>query len=591
MSRRPPSVNKQARPGVPEPPADHPARAQANAQRLRITAAALPLLVLVWAYWPVMNTPFLFDDTYQRYALPETPSALASWIGPVRPVLMLSYWANMQVSRTETLSFHVVNLAIHAVSALLSFFVIRRLAEWAGIDGQHRAWLAWFGAALFLLHPLQTESVAYIAGRSEALSGMFALAAIAVFLYRRSMAISWAGVAAVMLLFGAALLSKEQAVMVPVALLLTDYWWNPGFSLKGIIGNWKLYGLMALGGVAGVALFWNMILGRGTGGSAGFGIKDFTWYQYLFTQFRALWVYMANFVAPLNLNVDWEFPISRTLLDRGAIVGLVGLAALAAAAWYFRKRFALAAYGYFLFLIFLLPTSSILPIKDPVADRRMYLPLIGLTLMAIDFLGRLRVNRTALLGACASILLVMSALTHARAAVWSDPVTLWQDAVAKSPGKSRPHFQLAQTYAFGQRFDLAVPEFEKAAALEKPGFDMLIDWGLALDGMHRPAQALEKFEQAVSAPGNPPRDTAHAYTQIGKVYAEQSDWQRAMAAFEAAERADPSFPATYAYKGLVHLAQNDAAGAVPECRHALAIDANFQPARDCLATAEKMGAR
>ena len=359
-------------------------------------AALLAAVLLFMAYSPVMHTQFLFDDTNQQFALPSATEPLSAWIGPVRPVLMFSYWTNVQISREDTFSYHLFNLVIHGFAAMFVFLIIRRLMEWAGGDSRLHNVLAGFGALLFLVHPLQTESVAYIAGRSESLSGMFAVGAIAAFLYRRSAAVSWTGVAAVLLMFGAAVLSKEQSVVVPVVLLLTDFWWNPGFSLKGIFGNWRLYGLMAVGAVAGAALFWSLILGKGTGGSAGFGIKEFTWYQYLFTQFRSLWVYIANFVLPANLDLDWDFPISRTIVDHGAVIGLIGLAGLAAAAWYFRNRFRLAGYGYFLFLVLLLPTSSILPIKDPIADRRMYLPMIGLILIAVDFLGRLKVNRTTL---------------------------------------------------------------------------------------------------------------------------------------------------------------------------------------------------
>jgi tetratricopeptide (TPR) repeat protein len=544
--------------------------------------------VLLWAYLPVMNAPFLFDDTNQQYALPSAALPLRGWIGPVRPMLMLSYWANVQISQTSTLSFHAVNLAIHIVTAIFAFLVIRRLLEWAAIDSRSRNWFAGFGAMLFLLHPVQTESVAYIAGRSEALSGMFALASITVFFYRRSPAISWGSVIAVLLLFGAALLSKEQAIAVPAVLLLTDFWWAPGFSLKGVFRNWKLYGLMAGGGLAGVALFWRLIAGHGTGASAGFGIMP--WHQYLFTQFRALWVYVVSFVLPTNLNVDWEFDFSRSILDHGAIVGLAALAAAAWAAWHYRDRFRLAGYGYFLFLIFLLPTSSILPIKDPVAERRMYLPLIGLTLIAIDFLSRWRVDRRVLAGLGVAFLAAMSAATHARAMVWTDPVALWEDTVAKSPGKSRPHFQLAQTYAFAGRYDLAVPEFEKTAALNAPTFDLLLDWGLAYDGMQLYDKALEKLRQAVAAAHNV-RDACHAQTQIGKVYADQRDWTQAAAALDAAEKLDPSFPTIYVYKGLIRLANNDPEGGARECSRAIAIDAAFQPALDCVATARKMGAK
>jgi Tfp pilus assembly protein PilF len=542
----------------------------------------------LWAYSPTLNAPFLFDDTNQQYSLPDASLPLGRWIGLVRPMLMVTYWANAQVSRTETFSFHATNLAIHTLAALFVFLIVRRLLEWAGTGRQHCNAPAGFGAALFLLHPLQTESVAYIAGRSEALSGLFALACIAAFVYRRSAAISWGGVVIVLTLFGAAVLSKEQAIVIPAVLLLTDFWWNPGFSLKGIFGNWKLYGVMALGGVAGVALFWKMILGQGTGGSAGFGIMP--WYQYLFTQFRALWVYIMSFVLPANLNVDWEFDISRSLFDHGSIAGLVGLVAAGIAAWRFRSRFRLASYGYFLFLILLLPTSSILPIKDPVADRRMYLPLIGLTLIAIDLLSRWRGNRRALVAVCSAILLAMAFVTRARAEVWSDPLTLWQDTVAKSPGKSRAHFQLAQSYAFAQRYDLAVPEFEKAAALTTPTFDLLLDWALTLDAVQQFDQALDKLRQSLTV-AQSMRDVAHAQTQIAKVYADQRNFPPALVALDAAEKADPSFPTTYVYRGLVHLANQDAAGGARECRRAVAIDPAFQPALDCVAMAQRIGAK
>ena len=88
-------------------------------------------------------------------------------------------------------------------------------------------------------------------------------------------------------------------------------------------------------------------------------------------------------------------PSRARIFDRGAILGLAGLLALAAVAWRYRRSFPLAGYGYFVFLVLLSPTSSILPIKDPIADRRMYLPMLGLILIAIDLLRRLKVDRKA----------------------------------------------------------------------------------------------------------------------------------------------------------------------------------------------------
>ena len=163
------------------------------------------------------------------------------------------------------------------------------------------ALFAAFGALLFLLHPLQTESVAYIAGRSDSLCGMFGCASWAAFLYRRSKAISWGGALVVVALFGAALLTKEQAVALPALFLLTDLWWAPDGPLRAVRANWKLYVLLLCGALSGVALFRKLILGGG-GNAAGFGLKDFTWYQYLFTQFRVLFAYMFNFLLPVDIG-------------------------------------------------------------------------------------------------------------------------------------------------------------------------------------------------------------------------------------------------------------------------------------------------
>jgi tetratricopeptide (TPR) repeat protein len=545
------------------------------------------LVVLLWAYGPPMHAPFLFDDIKQQYASPTASAPLANWIGPVRPLLMLSYWVNARISTEDTSSFHVLNIFIHFLTGILVFLVIRRLLEWAQAEKSTRALFAAFGAALFLLHPLQTESVAYISGRSESLCGMFACGAFAVFLYRSSPAISWAGVATVVPLFGAALLSKEQAVALPILFVLTDIWWNPESPLRAVWANWKLYIVLAAGAAAGVALFWRMILGIGTGDSAGFGLKDFTWYQYLFTQFRAIFVYVFSFVLPINLNVDWDFPISRTIFDRGAILGLAALLALGAVAWRYRRKFPLAGYGYFVFLVLLSPTSSILPIKDPVADHRMYLPMLGLILIAIDLLSRLKVERKALATGAAALIVAAALVTHARAGVWSDPVLLWQDTASKSPDKVRAHFQLAFAYFDKGRFDLAVSEFEKAASRRPPTTDLLVDWGLAYDGLNQPDKALEKFRQAAAL-----EPSAHTYTQIGYIHAKRSEWKEATEAFDTAQKLDPNFAITYMYKGQVYLATNQAASAVAEFQHALALDGNLAPARQGLAMAQqRLGAR
>jgi tetratricopeptide (TPR) repeat protein len=546
------------------------------------------LIMVFWAYEPAMRGGFMFDDTLQQFALPAASAPLATWIGPVRPVLMFSYWINSQVSGQDTYSFHVFNVLFHCITTFLIFLIVRRLVgQLTGLPNQTRDLLAAFAALVFLLHPAQTESVAYIAGRSESLSALFAAAAYAVFLYRPRTAVSWSTAAAVLALFALAVLSKEQAIVLPALFLLTDLWLNPGHGFQTIRGNWRLYLPVAAVGLAAVAVFRNLIMSVGTGGSAGFGMKDLTWYQYLFTQFRAVFVYIGTFLFPAHLTLDWDFPISKTIFDHGAIIGLVVLAALAVAAWHFRSRFPLAAFGYFVFLLLLSPTSSILPIRDPVAERRMYLPMLGLLLILVDFVSRLRIlnkapDRNLFAAACLVLLLVLAAVTHARAEVWSGPVPLWEDTVRKSPNKARDRLHLALAYYDQGSFDRAAAEYQKAAELAPPDYNLLIDWALAYDSLNQPENALAKLRQAAAM-----EPTAHVYSQIGMIYGKRRQWKEAMEALYIAEKIDPAFAMTYYYKGVVHLSLMDVTAAAADFQKALAADPTLQPAREGLAQAQR----
>jgi protein O-mannosyl-transferase len=528
-------------------------------------AAAAAICAVFWAYGPVLRGVFVFDDLNLPFADPNYSPSLGAWLIGARKLLMASYWLNAQISRDDPYSYHVLGLVIHLFSAALLFAIVRQLLEWARSSAASRNLLAGFAAAVFLLHPAQTEAVAYVAGRSESLSTMFFFAAFAVFLYRRQAAIRWVESAAVLLLFLAALLSKEQTIVLPALLLLTDYWWNPGFSFEGIRRNWKVYAPLALGALAGLAILWKIIIAAQT---AGFQLKDFTWYQYFFTQCRALFVYPAIFLFPVHLNADWSFPISYSLFEHGAIFGLAALVALAAVAWIYRRRFPLATYGFFAYLVLMSPTSSVYPIQDPLAERRLYFSMLGLLLIVVDLLGRVRIERQKLAYACAAVALLAAIATHARAAVWADPVALWEDTAGKSPDKFRARFQLGYAYYIGQRYDRAVPEFEKAGSLQARGpserYNLLADWALALDAMGRWQEALAKLREAAAIDS-----TAHIYSQIGMIYGQHSEWPQALQALDQAQKIDPGFAIVYVYRGKVFEATGDVAGAIQQFQRAL----------------------
>jgi tetratricopeptide (TPR) repeat protein len=571
---------------LPRPPRQqHTPQPKRQTKRWWIFASAGAAVILAFlVYAPALNGPYLFDDFDLPYHLPDVPSGLQFWITAARPLLLLSYGANYQFSK-EPLGFHAANVAIHLINAFLVFFILRKLLDQAepGLPASPPGssvanLLAAFGAAVFLLHPIQTESVAYIAGRSECLSVLFFFAAFAVFLYRRQAEASWPIAIAVMALFGAAVGAKEHTLVLPGLLLLTDYYWNPPFSYGGIRRNWRIYAPLAVGSLAGVGFVaWVLAHSR----TAGFGAAGIQWYRYLLTECRAFFVYLRLLAFPAGQNLDWDFPVSRNIADYGAFLSLAAILLLTGAAIYFRQRYPLASYGFLVYLLLLLPTSSFVPIKDPFAERRLYLPMIGVLLVMAAVLRRLRIGRRKLTVGCGVAAAILAVLTYQRNQLWASDIALWEDTARKSPAKARVHAQLAFTYYLHGRCRDAAAEYAETARLEKPDHHLLLDWGLACECAGRPAEALAKLREAAAL-----RPSAHVYSQIGLVYARQSQWPEALAALAQAEKLDSGFAMTYCYRGGVRAATGDFAAALAEYQRALARDPTNQVARQGLAYAK-----
>ena len=495
---------------------------------------------------------------------------LIGWIKGLRPLLMFSYWLNFQYAdpsragMQDTFGYHFVNVLLHFFNGILVFLAVRKVLSWAAAEEWLSLVLAIFAGGLFLLHPLQTESVSYVASRSETLSVFFVLATLAVFLYRKSNTVGFGTTIAILALFGAAVLTKEHTAVLPLLLLLTDYYWNPGFSLAGIRNNWRLYIPIAVAGALGVALVARVL---STASTAGFGVKEFTWYQYFFTECRVIWNYLWMFVLPIGQNLDADIPISRSILDHGAIIAILGLLVVTVAAWVYRRRFPLASYGWFVFLILIAPTSSFVPIKDPFAERRLYLPFIGLLFITVEFLRRWRIGRNALLAVLSLVLVLEAAATYQRNQLWDSAIAMWTDTVAKSPHKLRPRFQLAKAYFDAGHYPEAIENFEKAAALEPPKFDLLLDWGLAYGFVGRHAEAISKLREAAAL-----ERSAHVYSQIGMEYGQMGQYPQALDALDTAIDLDPNFfgGISYVYRGDVFSVQGNKLQAAEEyLRHAL----------------------
>jgi protein O-mannosyl-transferase len=535
------------------------------------------LIAAFEVYSPALHGPFLLDDMPLPYMLPDAANIpLMTWLRQLRPLLMFSFWLNFQQSGAEsTFGYHLVNLFLHFFNTVLIFFAVRKVLSWASPEQLHTRILSFFAAGLFLLHPLQTESVSYIASRSETLSVFFVLAAFVVFLYRRTSALSIPRILCILVLFAAAGLSKEHTAVLPALFILTDYYWNFEFSPSPIWRNWKLYVPVAIGG--GIATVRVLAILRDNP-TAGFAMRDLPWYQYFFTECRIIWDYVRLFLIPAGQNLDPDVDISRNIMAHGAVFGLAGLLIVTVFAWIYRRRFPLASYGWFVWLILLAPTSSFVPIRDPMAERRMYLPFIGLLFVTLEFLRRWKVSRNALVGTLAVVLVVEGVLTYQRNLLWGNAVDIWKDTVSKSPSKYRPSFQLARVeYDAGACSD-AVEQYQKTASLQPPQDDLLLDWALAYDCAGNPQEAVAKFQQSAAL-----RPSAHIYSQIGMEYGKMGKFPEALAALQTAQQLNPRFAMTYDYLGNVHAAQGNLVQAVADYQHVLALDPSNQPARDALA--------
>ena len=540
-------------------------------------------LVLFRVYDGALRAPFFFDDlTLPFYRADYHLLPLPEWLSGIRPAVMFTYWLNYQQSALSPHGYHLLNIWLHFFNSILAFFLVRKLARFVENDTWKLNVLSAFCAALFLLHPIQTDAVAYITGRSDLLSSFFVLTALAIFLYRRALPSFTPYALIIVIIFALACGAKESAVVLPVLLLFTDRFWLEKSYWSAMRKAPALYGSLALLSVAGAVYVWQIL---SAAVSAGFHLKDVTWYQYFFTECRAVWVYIGLLALPLHQSVDHDFPVSATLLDRGAGLGLAALLIAIWMAWHYRRQYPLGSYGFAFFLIALAPTSSFIPIADPLVERRLYLPMLGILLIVFDLLRRVNIGRNSLLAALLAVLSFNAVLAGWRCALWADPVGLWQDAARQAPRKPRTRLGLAAVLVQAGRCSEAIPEYtavehllsSRNARNTEIFRETLVDWGLAYRCLKQPEAALAKLLQAAQL-----SPSAHLYSQIGMVYQEMGSWTESVAFLQRAVQLDPAYEPSYVYLGNLFMLHGQPDKAVAYYRRALELIPEDQYAREAL---------
>jgi tetratricopeptide (TPR) repeat protein len=441
---------------------DRPARAPAALLILALAGAAA-------AYGAGLDAEFHLDDGTSirtSWRLRSLERALdvrpLDLLGPARPVADLTYALDYARAGLRPSAYHLTSLLLHLAAALLVLLLagdaLRR------VDHPRAAWLAALVAAAFALHPIQVESVAYAAQRSEVLSALLGLGALLVLLRAevaatrpRAAALSLAAAALTLLALG----SKAVAVALPPAYLLHRLLLPGAPAGAPPRAGWRRALAVAAPSLAlaAAAVARNLVALDRPGASAGPRAGALGPWRYLLTQLEVQWTYLRLLAWPSGLSVDHGgYPASDAVPGAGPVAAILGLAALvAAAAWGWREAgrraglgwARLPAFGLGWWLLLLAPTSSVVPIADLVAEHRTYLASAGVLLAAAALgdaaLRRLLGPRAAAAGLAVALagLVALGASLAARVQVWRTERALWADAAAKSPRSCRAALNLA----------------------------------------------------------------------------------------------------------------------------------------------------
>ena len=554
--------------------ANKPEMSFVQRRKLALASFIAAMAVAFFIYSPGLRGDFVLDDFSLPLGLAANQQPLSIFLKGLRPVLMLSYWVNGRLWGDAPVSYHVVNVLIHLANSGLVFLVLNRLLLMAAWPVSRSKVAAAVGALVFLIHPLQTESVSYIAGRSESLAALFLLLAYTLFLYRRRQSISWPVTIAVLLLFALAVKTKENAVSLAGILFLTDIMWPKPFSWEGPRKNWRLYSLMLPGVLVAAALIFRMLA---TAGSAGFSAATFKWYQYAFTEARAIFTYVRLAILPIGQSLDHDFATSHTIFEHGAIVYIALLGGLVAAAVLARRRFPLACFGLLMFLIWLAPTSSIVPIDDALVERRMYLPLLGLILVGCDAVDRLKLTPRAIGMMVAPMVLVFGGFCYARNRLWGQPESLLAQAAVGARHNPRPLLNLAEILIRHNRCELAVPFLDRAQRILPNNYFVNVSWGRTAACLGHPDEGLRMLQAAAQI--NP---CSQVYEWIGFVYGQMGKLADARDAFQKSVQLDPRSASAHSALAFWYESVHDLNSAEREYRISLDLNPEDWTARASL---------
>jgi tetratricopeptide (TPR) repeat protein len=560
--------------------------------RAELVAGILLVALTLAAYGRVCGNDFVnYDDadyvtenrqvqaglTGESVAWAFTTTHAANW----HPLTWLSLELDHQLYGLRPWGYHLTNLLLHTASALVLFLALRRMTGAVGRSAMV--------AALFAVHPLHVESVAWVSERKDTLSGLFWMVTL--------LAYAWyaerPGVGRYLLVlaaFALGLLAKPMLVTLPCVLLLLDYW--PLGRLRSA-ANEREAGPSA----PRSALF--LVLEK----LPLFALSAASCAVTVVAQRQAMWSreslplptrclnalvscagYVGKMVYPLDLAALYPYPHSVPVWQLvAAAVFLLSVTGLAL--WLARRR-PYVLVGWLWYLGTLVPVIGLVQVgKQAMADRYTYIPLIGLFLVLVWGTADLfaaRPGRRAALAALAALVLVPCAvLTWRQADTWRDALSLWSHAVAATSDNADANINVGRLMeAQGQR-ERALAFYREALRIDPNEPDAHYSLGLAFQKQGKWPEAVAHLTETLRLKP----DHKKVHVALGWSYERQGRWEEARQMYEVALERDPGDVATLNNLGITYLQLGQPEAARRRLTAALAINPNLAPAHDNLGRA------
>lgn len=558
---------------------------------------SLLAVVVTLIYADTLTTPFIFDDIGNIRDNPHirvTSLSLKNLIRAAfqspessRPVANISFALNYYFNGFNLVGFHLVNIMIHFAGGFFLYFFSKSTLKTPGLHcrSEKCGWIPFFTAFIWMVHPLQTQSVAYLVQRMNSLAAMFYILSMLLYVKFRldtDTRGKWLLFAGCVLAGILAVGTKQIAATLPIFIILYEWYFFQELSLKWVRRHFLVLGviLLFLIIISLIYLDYDPVVKI----LSAYKHRDYTLTQRVLTQFRVVIFYVSLMLwpRPSRLNLDHDVVLSYSLTDPvTTLISMVVITALIALAILTAKREPLLSYGILWFFGNLAIESSVIGL-ELVFEHRNYLPsmFIILALVALVF----RYAKPTWLGiVCLCVVgTLFTVWTFERNRVWVDELSLYRDCVEKSPAKARPHNNFGAILLRRGRLSEAIDEFQAALRIKPDYADAHYNLGNALVKQGSLTKGIYHFSEALGRqPGN-----VKALNNMAATLVLLERFPEAIENFKKALVINPTDPDLHRNLAFVMKKQGDLEGARQHFSRALEINPANEMARRNLAEIE-----